>query len=112
LSRAPADRQAELAAARDAALAALRQREFGAAMSAVRQLAALQAAGGGADSAHAHAELGDLWSLLADYPAAQASYTRAVGAELSIASPCLGQYPFRLDRDKCVQSASCHAACE
>jgi Sulfotransferase family/Tetratricopeptide repeat len=78
LSRAPADRQAELAAARDAALAALRQREFGAAMSAVRQLAALQAAGGGADSAHAHAELGDLWSLLADYPAAQASYTRAV----------------------------------
>jgi hypothetical protein len=83
LSRARADRQAALTAARETALAALRQREFGTAVSAVRQLAALQAAGGGADSAHAHAELGDLWSLLADYPAAQASYTRAVELEPS-----------------------------
>jgi hypothetical protein len=78
LSPAPTEQQAALGTARHAALTALRQRELSAAMSAVRQLAALQAAAGGADSVCAQAELGDLWSLVADYPAAHASYTRAI----------------------------------
>jgi len=78
LSPAPTDAPTRIAAARQAALAAVRRRELGTAAAAVRELAALQADAHGRDGAAAHAELGDLWSVLADYPAAEASYTRAI----------------------------------
>lgn len=68
----------DIAAARQAAVAALRRRELAAAATAVRQLAALHAASDRRGGAAAHAELGDLWSALADYVAAQRSYTRAI----------------------------------
>jgi len=74
-----------IAAARRAAMAALRHGDLGAAAVAVRQLSALSVAGGGAEGARAQAELGDLWSLLADYPAAHQCYTRAI--ELAPSEP-------------------------
>ena len=66
-----------IAALREAALTALRRRDLGAAAAAVEQLAALRATSTAGD-AGAHAELGDLWSALADYTAAEQSYTRAI----------------------------------
>ena len=60
--------------------AALRRRDLGAAVAAVERLGALHAAAGGSDGmrARAHAELGDLWSLLSDFAAAHRSYTQAI----------------------------------
>jgi len=81
----PTEGPAAIAAARQAAIAALRRRELGAALDAVKQLASLHAATRGPEGARAHAELGDLWSLLADYPAAHGSYTQAI--ELAPAEP-------------------------
>ncbi len=62
-------------------LAALRRRELGAAATAVGQLAALHEASDGRGDAGAHAELGDLWSALAEYAAAEASYTQATSRQ-------------------------------
>lgn len=76
---------AAIGAAREAALAALRRRELGAAATAVGQLAALREASDSRGDAGAHAELGDLWSALAEYAAAEASYTQAI--ELTPAEP-------------------------
>jgi len=80
LGAALTDGNSAIAAARQAALAALRRRDLGAATAAVQQLSGLCAAAAGPEDAlaRAHAELGDLWSLLADYPAANRSYTRAI----------------------------------
>lgn len=85
MSPAVNDAPTAIAAARQAAIAALRCRELSAAAAAVNQLAALQSAARGPEGARAHAELGDLWSALADYPAAEASYTQAI--ELDSAEP-------------------------
>lgn len=81
----PTDRAAAIAAARQAAIVALRRRELGAALAAVQQLSLLHTATRGPEGARAHAELGDFWSLLADYPAAHGSYTQAI--ELAPAEP-------------------------
>ncbi len=74
------DPQAAIVAARRAATAALRCRDLAAAAAAVERLSALQAAATGSAIARAlaHLELGDLWSLLMDYEAAQRSYTQAL----------------------------------
>jgi len=72
---------AAIAASREAVLAALRRRELGAAATAVGQLAALHEASDGRGDAGAHAELGDLWSALAEYAAAEASYTQATSRQ-------------------------------
>jgi hypothetical protein len=66
--------------ARQAVISALRRRDLASALAAVEQLQALHAAADGPDSARAraHAEIGELRSLLLDYPAADRSYTRAV----------------------------------
>ena len=77
MSPARTDRATVLAAARQAAIAALGRRELGVAAAAVTRLAALQSGAEGPAAASAHAELGDLWSALANYPAAEASYARA-----------------------------------
>jgi tetratricopeptide (TPR) repeat protein len=77
VSPATPDATASVTAARQAALAALSRRELGAAFAAVRQLAELCDSTGVADPS-AIAELGDFWSVLADYPAAHASYSRAI----------------------------------
>jgi tetratricopeptide (TPR) repeat protein len=71
---------ARVAAARAAIAAALRQRDLAAAAAAVERLGALQdgAEGSAGARAAAMAELGDLWSLLLDYPAALRRYTQAV----------------------------------
>ena len=76
---------AAVAAAREAALAALRRRELAAAATAVGQLAALHEASDSRGSAGAHAELGDLWSALAEYAAAERSYSQAI--ELAPSEP-------------------------
>jgi tetratricopeptide (TPR) repeat protein len=64
-------------------ISALRRGDIASASAAVEQLQALHAGAGGSDSARAraHAEIGDLRSLLLDYPAADRSYTQA--AELT-----------------------------
>lgn len=74
------DVSAAIAVARQAVVAALRRRELGVAIAALKQLGALHAAVRGPDAtrARAHAELGDLWSLLTDYAAAHSNYTQAL----------------------------------
>jgi hypothetical protein len=59
---------------------ALRRRDLGAAGVAARQLAAVRALAGGDAPARARtqAELGDIWSLLADYGQAHSCYSEAL----------------------------------
>ncbi len=74
------DGQSTIGAMRHAALAALGRRDLAAALAAVQRLDDLYGALAGprAAQAAAHAELGDLWSLLAEYYAAYHSYTRSI----------------------------------
>jgi tetratricopeptide (TPR) repeat protein len=70
---------AAMAAARSAIATALRQRELLASRRAVEHLAALHAASpAGSASAPAHAEIGDLWSMLGEYGRARECYDRAI----------------------------------
>lgn len=73
----PSGAAGAIAAARRELAAALSRRDLAAADAAVRRLAALHATAGGSDC-RAYAELGDLWSALADYSAACDNYTRAI----------------------------------
>jgi hypothetical protein len=77
---APAAAGGSIAALRQDIVSALRRRDLAAAAAAVRSLENLQAHRLDPPSARAHAqaELGDFWSLLADPAAAYRCYTRAV----------------------------------
>jgi len=57
---------------------AIEGRRLADALAAVQQLAALRAQAGEPGGARGTAELGDLWSLLGEYAAAHACYTRAL----------------------------------
>lgn len=69
---------ASLMAARAAAAGAVQSRQLADALAAVQRLAALRAVAGEPGGASGHSELGDFWSILGDYAAAHASYTRAI----------------------------------
>ncbi len=71
---------AAMAAARGAVQAARQRRDLAAAAAALQRLDALQDAliGTAQERAAAQAELGELWALLQDYPAAVRCYARAV----------------------------------
>ncbi len=71
---------AAIAAARGAVHAALKRRDPVAAAAALERLGVLQdaAIGPARERAAAQAELGELWTLLQDYPAAARHYTHAV----------------------------------
>ncbi len=72
---------AALTAARQAALAALKDRRLTDAFAAVRELAALHGRTGEPGGARGVAEIGDLWSLLGEYAAAHTCYTRALALD-------------------------------
>ncbi len=72
---------AALAAARQAALAALKDRRLIDAFAAVRELEALHGRAGEPVGVQGVAEIGDLWSVLGEYAAAHACYTRALALD-------------------------------